>query len=132
MKVRDEQGLMGKLALLWLVLLALLVIATFDGVMIVSMRLHLANIATNAASEAMSAYQVDHDVAGACAVATATIKSEDAAAKLKKNGCVVDPATGAVTVSIRKPAQTILAGRLSFTKKLAYVSDTETDRPSGV
>ena len=45
---------------------------------------------------------------------------------------MVDPATGAVTITVRKDAKTILADKLSFTKKFAKVSATETNGPTAL
>ncbi len=72
------------------------------------------------------------NVAAACQAAVTSIATDDASAKLTKKGCVIDPATGAVTITVRKDAKTILADKLSFTKKYARVSATETNGPTAL
>jgi len=129
MTLRDERGMIGKLAILWLLLAAVFVIAVIDGGSIILTKVHLSNVATDAASDAVSSYSGNRDVTAACAAAAATIHSEDSKIKLGKTFCVVDTTTGAVTIRLHKEASTILAGRLSFTKKYVDVADHETNRP---
>jgi len=128
-RLHDERGLVGKMAVLWLILAAVIVVAAIDGGSIIFTKVHLSNVAENAASDAVTSYRTNANVAAACQAAATTIHSLDAAIKLGKDFCVVDPASGAVTIRVRKLAPTLLAGRLSFTKKYALVSDHETNRP---
>lgn len=130
--LRSEQGLMGKLALVWLLILALVVITAVDAVAIVSTRIHLSNLATKAASDGAVAWRETHDVGRTCEAALSAVHTEDAAAKVGRNGCKVDQGTGFVTISVHKAAPTILAGRLSITKPYATVTDTETNGPPSV
>jgi hypothetical protein len=48
---------------------------------------------------------------------------------LATHGCKIDQTSGAATIVVRKVATTMIAGRLSFTKKYASVTDTETAPP---
>jgi hypothetical protein len=128
-RLHDERGLLGKMAVIWLLLAAVIVVAAIDGGSIIFTKVHLSNVATNAASDAVANYSSNHNVAAACQVAATTIKSQDASIKLGKDYCVIDTASGAVTIRLHKLAPTLLAGRLSFTKKYALVSDHETNRP---
>jgi uncharacterized membrane protein len=127
--LHDERGMVGKLAILWLLLAAVIVMGAIDAGSIVLTRVHLSNIATEAAGDAVSAYRGNHDAAGACQVAATTIHAQDNSLKIGKAFCNVDPATGAVTIRLHKEATTILAGRVTFTKHYAAVTDSETSRP---
>jgi archaellin len=128
-RLRDERGMVGKLGILWLLLAALVVIAAIDAGSIILTKVHLSNVATDAASDAVADYSSNKDVTQACTTAATTIHSEDPGIKLGKTFCVVDTTTGAVTIRLHKEAATILAGRLSFTKQYADVGDHETNRP---
>jgi uncharacterized membrane protein len=129
--LRDERGMVGKLAVVWLLLFALFMVAAVDTVSIVSTRLHLSTIATNAASDGVAAWRTNRDANQACQVAEATVRSEDPSLRLGKRWCVVD-AGGVITITLHKSAKTLLAGRIESTKKYANVSDSETSRPGGV
>lgn len=131
-RLRDERGLVGKLAIVWLLIAALLVVTVIDAVSIVSVRLHLSNIATNAASDGAAAFRINHDVAAACQIASVTVHGEDASLKLGKSFCDIDQTTGAVTITLHEEAKTLLVGRFGPTKKYAIVTDRETNGPSGV
>jgi uncharacterized membrane protein len=128
----DERGLLGKLAIVWLLVAALVVVGLVDGGSILVTRLHLADVAGQAAIAGASDFAGNHNVQHACAAADASVQSADPGLKIGKDTCVVDPATGKVTITLHKEAKTILAGRLSFTKHFAAVRDAETNGPSAV
>ena len=103
-RFHDERGMVGKLAVIWLLVAALLVIAAVDTVSIVVVRFHLATVATAAASDGAAAFHLEHSVGRACAVAAASIKAQDASLKLGKDFCEIDPSTNDVTITLRKQA----------------------------
>lgn len=129
---RDERGMVGKLAVIWLLFLAMVVVAAVDSASIVYTRIHLSNIATAAASDTAVAYRLDHDAAKACAAAQLTIEIADPKIKLGKDFCQIDPTTDTVTISLHQEARTILAERLGPTQKYASVVDRETSGRSSV
>jgi hypothetical protein len=129
--LHDERGMVGKLAVVWLLLFALFMVAAVDTVSIVSTRLHLSTIATNAASDGVAAWRTNRDAAQSCQIAELTVHSEDPSLRLGKHWCVVE-AGGVITITLRESAKTLLAGRIESTKKYANVSDSETSRPGGV
>jgi hypothetical protein len=131
-RLHDECGMMGKLALIWLLVAALFVVAAVDGISIITVRFHLASVATDAASDGAAAYRLNHDVAESCEVAAATVKTQDPSLKLGKGFCLIDPTTSDVTITLHKEANTILAARFGPTKKYAMVTDRETNRPPSV
>jgi hypothetical protein len=115
--------------IVWLVIAAAVAVTALDAASIAFTKFRLADVASAASTLAANAYRSNPDAAAACQVAVTSITTEDAAAKLTKNGCTVDAQTGLVTITVRKEAKTILAGRLGFTKHFAKVSATETNGP---
>jgi hypothetical protein len=128
----DERGLLGKLAIAWLIVAALIVVGLADGASILVARLHLSDVAGAAAIAGATDYATTHDVRHACEAAAASIQTADKDVKLGKNFCTVDAAKGDVTITLHKEAKTILTGRLGFTKHWASVRDVESNGPSAV
>ena len=131
-RFHDERGMVGKLAVIWLVFAALFVIAAVDAVSIVVVRFHLASVATAAASDGAAAFHLEHSVGKACAAAAASVKTQDPSLKIGKDFCHIDPSTNDVTITLHKQANTVLAGRFGPTQKYAVVVDRETTRPPSV
>lgn len=128
---RDERGAVGTLIVVWIVVTALIGVAVIDASSIFLTKFRLSDVASTAATQAANTYRGDRSVQDACAAAIQSIRSDDAEAQLaRKTGCVVNPTTGQVTITVRKVAKTILAGRLGFTKHYAKVVATETNGPS--
>jgi len=128
----DERGLLGKLAIIWLLVAAIIVVGVVDGASILVTRLHLSDIAGQAAIAGSTDYATTHDVQHACAAAGVSIQAADPNLKLGKGFCAIDTQKGDVTITLHKEAKTILVGRLSFTKHWASVRDVETNGPSSV
>jgi uncharacterized membrane protein len=129
---RDQDGMVGKVAIVWLLLLAVLAIAAVDAASIALTKFKLSDTAVEAASDAAVEFRRNRDVTEACQVAKITVEELQPELKPGKNFCVADPETGRVTVTLRTTAGTVLAGRLDFTKKYVVVSQSETNGPSGV
>jgi uncharacterized membrane protein len=126
-----ERGAVGTIIIVWIVVTVLVGVAVIDASSIFLTRFRLSDVASTAATQAANAYRGDRSVEGACQAAVQSIGSDDADAQIaKKNGCVVNPTTGQVTITVRKSAQTILAGRIDFTKHYAKVVVSETNGPS--
>jgi uncharacterized membrane protein len=128
---RDQRGAVGTLIVVWIVITAFIGIAVIDTSSIFLTRFHLSDVASTAATQAANAYHGNRSIQSACQAAVQSITADDPQAQLaKKDGCVVNPTTGQVTITVHKAAKTILAGRLSFTKHYAKVVSTETNGPS--
>ena len=123
---REEAGFIGKIAFVWLLVLALLGIGVIDSVSIVITRLHVADVAGNAASDAAANFRLSRNVRQACAAAAKTVDDADPKITVMPRGCTIDETTGDATIVVRKDATTLIAKRLSLTKKYASVTDTET------
>jgi hypothetical protein len=129
----EEVGMIGKLMVFWLLVLALFAVAGADAGKIAWAHFHVASIASNAVSDAAASYRDSRSASKACAAAAATIAAADASLTIiPHGGCKVDPATGGVTITVSKHVNTLVASRLSFTKKYTTISDTETATPPSV
>lgn len=128
-----ETGMVGKAAVIWLLLFAVLGVAVVDAVSIGRTTLHLSEVATQAASDGAAAYRSQgRSAVKACETAAATIEALDPSLKLGKTGCVVDDTTGRIGVTLRATAETMVAGRLGATVEYTQVVVTEANGPSGV
>jgi uncharacterized membrane protein len=129
-RLRDETGMVGKIIIVWLLLVGLLGVVGLDAASIVFTKFRLNDTASTAATTAATSYQNSHDQSAACSAARSSIENEDPDAQIPKTFCKIDPTSGEATIVVRKQAKTILAGRLSFTEDLAKVSDKETAGPA--
>jgi hypothetical protein len=129
---RDESGMVGKIIVIWLLLVALLGVVAIDTASIVFTKFRLSDTAQSAATAAAVSYQNSHDVQAACAAAAQSVTTTDEHLRFPAGACKIDPSTGTVTVVLRKDARTIIAGRLSFTKDLTKVVQKETAGPSSL
>jgi hypothetical protein len=126
---RDQSGLVGKIAVVWLLILAVVVVAGFDAVAIGITKYRVEDIAGNAASEAATTYKNSGKVADACQAAVDLVAKQDADAKIPTSGCAIDPKTGVATITVRKIASTLVAQRLSITRDLTHLQSTESVNP---
>ena len=127
---RDAPGLVGKVVVVWLLVLAVLGVAAIDAGSIMLTKFHLSDVATNAATEGANALRDSHDENKACQAAYAYVASQDATVKISKQGCVVNSQAGTVSITVHKVAKTLLAGRFAFSKEYTKVSATETNTSS--
>ena len=127
-----QTGAVGMMIIVWLVVVVLVGIAAIDAGSIAFTKFRLADVASSASTQAANAYRSSPNVATACQAAETSIATDDASAKLTKKGCVVNTATGAVTITVHKEAKTMIAGQLGFTKKYTKVSATETNGPTAL
>lgn len=125
----DETGLMGKITVVWLLIAALFVVAAFDGIAIAFTKYRVEDLAGNAASAAAIDYKQNRKAPDACVVAETYVAEHDIEAKIPQAGCVIDPATGVATITVRKGANTLVAQRLSFTRDLTHLESTESVDP---
>ena len=127
---RTQSGLVGKMIVIWLLLVAVIGVATIDTVSIAFTKFRTTDIASNAASTAANTWRDTEDEQKACDAARARVAADDDGAQVTKHGCVVNEATGEVTITVRKEAATLVAGRLPWTKKLARPEGVETSGPT--
>jgi hypothetical protein len=128
----DQAGLVGKTAVVWLLLVALFGLAAVDVVSIALTTFKLSDVATEAASGGAAAFRSRHDAVEACEVAGASVEAQAPALRIGRRGCSVDAGTGRVTVTLKAVARTVLAGRFEPTKAYTQVTVSETNGPSNV
>ncbi len=126
---RDETGLIGKMIVVWLLILAILAVAAIDAASIAFTTYKLSDVAAAAASEGALVYKNARDVRDTCGRVAQVVSREEAAARLARGGCSVERPTGLVTVRIKKKANTLVAHRIPLTEKFAIVVVTETAGP---
>ena len=122
---RDQTGLVGKIAVVWILFFALLLVAGFDAVSIAFTKYRVEDLAANAASSAVFAYKSGGKVDEACRTAVTYVAEHDEKAKIPAGGCAIDPDTGVAS----KSASTLVAERLSFTEDYTHLESTESVEP---
>ena len=125
----DDSGLIGKIAIVWLLILALILVAAVDAASIAFTTYKLSDVGSAAASEGALVFDKTHDVRDACDRVVQVMKEEDPAVRLAKGGCSVERPSGLVTVKVRKDASTLVAERIPWTQEFATVVVTETSGP---
>lgn len=128
----DQSGLVGKTAVIWLLLVALLGLTAVDMVSIALTTFKLSDVATEAASDGAADFRSRHDATEACEIAGASVESQAPSLRIGRRGCSVDTDTGRVTVTLKAVARTVLAGRFGPTQAYTQVTVSETNGPSNV
>lgn len=124
MSVRtDERGLIGKILLIWLVILGLVVVALIDGGSIVLTRLRTNDLARDAAFAAEERFSETGRRRQAVRAALTTIAETDEDARLVE---LEVSGRGDVTVVVSDRAGTVLVGRLGFFEDLTTATASDT------
>lgn len=124
MSVRtDERGLIGKILVLWLVILGLVVVALVDGGSIVLARLRTHDLARDAAFAAEERFSETGKRRQAVRAALETIGEADEDARLVE---LEVSGRGDVTVVVTDRADTLLVGRLGFLEHLTTATASDT------
>jgi Flp pilus assembly protein TadG len=108
--IREEAGLVGKVLLLWLLLLAVVVVAAIDAGSILLTRSRAADLADDASVSAAEAFGQTGDEQQAKLAALDTIADADEAVRLKR----IDVGRREVTVVLVARADTLVVGRIPF------------------
>ena len=127
---RDERGLVGKMAVVWLILLALFVVAAFDMGSIAVARYKVTNAADDAAQQAADSFKQNGNRGDAFQAAVKQVAEDDPGARIPHNGFSIDQATGRVTVTVEKKAATLVAGSIGYLQGLTKAKATSTSGPS--
>jgi len=129
---REQAGMVGRIIVVWLLFVAVLGIFAIDTASVLFTKFRLSDAAATAASTAVSTYQNERDVTAACGAAQLSVHQADPDATMAKGWCKVDTTSGDVTITLRKTATSIIAGRFSFTRDLTKVVQRETASPSSL
>lgn len=131
MSVRDQRGLIGKVLVIWLLILTVTGLAVLDFASITTTRFHIADLASVAAEDGANATGSSGSPTAertACDAARTSLATADSS--IKMTNCMLNPTTLELTITVRKTAHTIAAGRIGFLQKFTRVEDTETAGPS--
>jgi hypothetical protein len=130
--LRDEAGLIGKVAVVWIVVLLLVGLLLLDGLSIVLATFRLSSTAQAAASTAATTYKNLHDATQACAAAEPGLLGDDVAVPENEGWCRIDPDTGAATITLKTEASSLVLGRLSLTQDFTKITVKESAEPSSL
>jgi len=117
-RLRDDRGLVGKILLVWLVLLVVLVVGAIDAGSILLARSRAADLAEDASVSAAAAFAQSGDEEQAKLAALDTIADADEPVRLKRIGV----GRREVTVVLVVHADTLVVGRIPFLDDLARVT----------
>ena len=120
MRLSDDRGLVGKLIVLWLALVAVVVIVAIDGGSILLARSRAQDVAGDASASASQAYRRTGDEEAAKLAALDTIADADEPVRLER----IDVRRRTVTVVITTKADTLVVGRIPLFDDLARVTVT--------
>ena len=112
--IRQEAGLVGKILLLWLLLVAVVVVVAIDAGSILLTRSRAADLAEDASVSAAEAFGQTGDEQQAKLAALDTIADADEAVRLKR----IDVGRREVTVVLVVRADTLVVGRIPFVDDL--------------
>jgi len=115
---RDDRGLVGKILLVWLLLLVVLVVGAIDAGSILLARSRAADLAEDASVSAAEAFRQGGDEEQAKLAALDTIADADEPVRLKS----IDVGRREVTVVLVVHADTLVVGRIPFMDDLARVT----------
>ena len=115
---RDDRGLVGKILLVWLLLLAVLVVGAIDAGSILLARSRAADLAKDASVSAAEALRQNGDEEQAKLAALDTIADADEPVRLKR----IDVGRREVTVVLVVHADTLVVGRIPFLDDLGRVT----------
>lgn len=118
MRLSDDEGLVGKLIVLCLVLAAIAVVVAIDGGSILLARSRAEDLADDAAASASQAYRETGDEEAAKLAALGTIADADEPVRLKR----IDVDRRTVTVVIVTHAGTLVVGRIPMVDDLARLT----------
>jgi hypothetical protein len=115
---RDDRGLVGKILLVWLLLLVVLVVGGLDAGSILLARSRAADLAKDASVSATEAFARSGDEEQAKLAALDTIADADEPVRLKS----IDVGRREVTVVLVVHADTLVVGRIPFLDDLGRVT----------
>jgi hypothetical protein len=128
--LHDQAGLIGKVAVVWIVILLVVGLLVLDGISIVLTTFNLSSTAQGAASTAATQYHSVHDAAKACLAAEPALLNDNVTPPNNDTWCKIDPATGQATITLKTTASSLILGRLSFTRDFTKVEVKEEAQPA--
>ena len=126
LKLHDERGLVGKILVVWLIVLAIAAVLAIDVGSIVLARFRTSDLAADAAAAAADTFEETGDEEAAKLAALETIEDSNGRARLKR----IKVGRNEVTLVLQSQAGTILVGRIPWFDQLAKVTVTESSAPA--
>jgi Flp pilus assembly protein TadG len=118
---RNERGLVGKMLVILLLVIAVLGVAAIEAGSIIFTKLTLENTASNAAADGARDLASSHSANSACQAAAQSTAQQDKSVKFLIKLCKANPSTGEIFVVLRKTAPTLIVRRVGFLRKLGVV-----------
>lgn len=128
--LHDQAGLIGKVAIVWIVVLLLVGLLVLDGISIVLTTFKLSSTAQGAASTAATSYHSAHDATKACQAAEPSLLNDNVDVPNNDTWCKIDPTSGQATITLKTTASSLILGRISFTRDLTKVDVKEEADPA--
>jgi uncharacterized membrane protein len=129
-RLHDETGLVGRSTVVLMVLVLIFGLAAVEGGSILFTRLSLQDTADAVANAGAGSWFNANSFRQAEEASQQSLLEHDPTAKLV--GFQVDPASGNVTVTLKKVASTMLVHRFDVTKKLGVIRVSSTAGPPTV
>ena len=126
----DQAGLIGKVAIVWIVVLLVIGLLVLDGISIVLTTFKLSSTAQGAASTAATTYHSLHDATKACLAAQPDLLSDNVDVPKNTTWCKIDPTSGQATITLKTTASSLILGRISFTRGLTEIEVKEEATPA--
>lgn len=125
-RLDEERGLVGKLLVIWLVVLALIGVALWDAGSVAIAYLRTANLAQDAARAGVERFEETEERRQAARAVIAAVAAADEDARLER---IEVSRRGDVTIVLTDRAATLIAGRVGFLEDLTTVTSTTTASP---
>ena len=130
--LHDQAGLIGKIAVFWIIAALLAALLILDGISIVLTTFKLSSTAQGAASTAATTYKNLHDETKACEAAGVDLLRDNTPVPENEGWCKIDTESGTASISLHTIASSLVLGRLSFTEHYTKISVKETAEPSSL
>jgi Flp pilus assembly protein TadG len=125
-RIRDERGLVGRAAIMLLILIVLGGLAAVDGTAVLFAKLQASDVADAAASAGAANYGNTHSVQQARDAAVIAAREQDAKVRITRFSVATN---GTVTVTVQKTASTLIVRHVSFLRHFGVVHDTSSSGP---
>ena len=130
--LHDQAGLIGKVAVFWIIGALLVALLILDGLSIVLTTFRLSSTAQGAASTAATTYKNSHNAADACEAAGVELLRDNTPVPENEGWCRIDEDSGTASISLHTTASSLVLGRLSATEDYTKISVKETAEPSSL
>jgi Tfp pilus assembly protein PilX len=128
--LHDQAGLIGKVAIVWIVILLVVGLLVLDTISIVLTTFRLSSTAQGAASAAATSYHNAHDVDQACQEAGVQVLTDNVSPPNNDTWCKIDETSGEATITLKTTASSLVLGRMSFTRDFTKVDVKEEAEPA--